>query len=662
MFVDLLLYSQITSNLNYKNMKQLILLITLLFVLTTSAFTQGKYRSDSKKAIKLYEKAIENFKARRFDEGVEQLLRAIEVDENFVDAHYRLAATYQLFQEHEEALKYYEKAAEVAGDDAKFKGAYFHLCNYYMESGKYKEAQASGEKFIALKPSSSRHIDIIERQLQNCKFALKAIQDPIDFKSEALPAPLNQFYLQYFPNLTGDQSKIVFTARQTPSGNSRDSDENLYISQQQEGKWTEPQSISENINTATNEGTASISADGKVLVFTACDPRGRVNFGQCDLYISTREGNNWSVPQNLGKQVNSSAWDSQPSLSADGRTLYFISNREKGKGGKDIWFSTRNAQGEWSPAQNLAALNTPYEEASPFIHPNGRTLFFASDGYPGMGSYDLFKSELINQEWTKPENLGYPINTHESQLALFISADGEKGYYSLEELKGGRYIKSEMHVFDVPERIKPKYRSNFVKGYVYDAKTKEKLEAEIELFDLTQDQKQAEVKSDSKTGEYLIVLNQGSEYALEISRKGYAFKSLTFNYRESSKPEPLVINIPLDPISKGTVFRLNNIFFDYNKYELKEKSKAELNELVQFMKENPEVKGEISGHTDNIGDAQANITLSLNRAKYVYTYLIEAGVSKERLSYKGYGASRPDASNDTEEGRAKNRRIEFEIL
>jgi OmpA-OmpF porin, OOP family len=310
----------------------------------------------------------------------------------------------------------------------------------------------------------------------------------------------------------------------------------------------------------------------------------------------------------------------------------------------------------------LSSVNTNLNEVSPFIHPNGKSLFFGSDGYPGLGGKDIFKTELVNKEWTAPQNLGYPINTYEDQLALFISADGKKGYYSVEKLTNGMVKSSILHVFDVPQEIAPTQKSNFVKGIVYDSKTKAKLEAKIDLFDLAEKSRAASVSSDAQNGSYLLVLNQGAEYALEVHRKGYAFKSLTFNYTEGKDIEPLEIDIALDPISQGTVFRLNNIFFDYNKYEIKEKSKAELDELVKFMQENPEVRGEISGHTDNIGVAEANMTLSLNRAKAVYDFLVQAGIDAKRLTFKGYGATKPDMPNDGEEGRARNRRIEFKIL
>jgi OmpA-OmpF porin, OOP family len=642
-------------------MKKIIL--STVFCLLGLPLLAQTYTTTSKKAIKHYEASAEFFKVRKFEEGMEQLFKAIDADENFAEAHYRIAQTYTIYAEKAEAVKYYRNVVKVAPNNALFKTSYFYLATDEMEKGDYKQAKEYAQTFLNLKPSRQQEIDKTKKMMIDCAYSEKNMGNPIAFTSKPMPTPINQFYLQYFPALTGDQNLLVFTARLQPTQGSADSEENIYISRKENNVWTQPVPISPKINTDNNEGTASISADGKVLVFTSCEPRLRENYGQCDLYISYKTGDDWSEPKNLGNQVNSTAWESQPSLSGDGKTLYFISSRPGGKGGRDIWVSTLDDKGKWTAAQNLSETNTAFEEVSPFIHPNGKTLFYGSNGLPGYGGYDIYQTELINKKWSEPQNLGYPFNTHKDQLALFITTDGKKGYYSLEETGDKGYAKSSIiHEFDVPPSMQPKIRSNYVKGVVYDAKTKAKLDAKIDLFDLTENLKQASVTSDVKDGSYLIVLNEGSEYGLEVHKKGYAFKSLAFNYSEEKNIEPVVIDIALEPIAKGTVFRLNNIFFDYNKYDLKDKSKTELDELVKFMQENPKVKGEISGHTDNIGNPQDNLTLSLNRAKSVHSYLVQGGVEAGRLTFKGYGASHPADNNATEEGRANNRRIEFQIM
>ncbi len=637
-------------------------LSTLLVLICLSQFTFAqKYATQSSKAIKLYEKANDFFRKRQFDEGISNLQKSLKIDPNFTDAHYRLATTFELFQKFEEAAASYKRVIETQPDNPRYQGVFIIVARNELNQGKYQEAKQYAEKSVVLNPKNDKNTEVANMLIDICKYAIEGMKTPLDFKPKLLEKPLNQFKLQFFPVLTGDEQTIVFTARKD------DRTDDLFISNYAGNAWSEPKSISEKINTPDNEGTCSISADGKVFVFTYCaNINMRRSYGSCDLYISYKTGEEWSEPQNLGPNVNSPAKDTQPSLSADGKTLYFSSNRAGSLGGLDIWVSKLGDDGKWLPAQNLGKnINTSGNEESPFIHANNKYLYFSSNGYPKMsyGGADLYQSELINQEWTSPNNLGYPVNNHENQVGLFVTTDGKRGYYTSESVEmGTQNYAAVLKVFEMPAEIQPKIKSNFVKGYVYDAKTNAKLESNIELFDLTSNAKQASITSDPQTGEYLFVLNQGSEYALGVTKKDYAYKSITFNYTEGEDIEALVFNIALDPISKGTVFRLNNIFFDYNSYELAQKSKAELDELVKFMKENTQIKGEISGHTDNIGNPQDNLRLSLDRAKSVFDYLINAGIDKDRLKFQGYGANRPAAKNDTEEGRAQNRRIEFEIL
>lgn len=625
-----------------------------------------RYSTNSKKAITYYENAENLFRARQFDDAVKELKKSVKADNNFAEAHFKLAVTYQLFQEYELSMQYFKNVVKILPDSPKFKTAHFQLAWFYLKKGDYEESKKAGEKFLLLSGTAlEKDIDAIKKLVADCDFAKEAMKNPLEFKPKPLPKPINQFYLQYFPAITADQKTLVFTARKSEKRGNEDED--LYVSYQTEtDKWTEPQSISKNINTEMNEGTASISADGKVLVFTACNERGgrsiRELYGECDIFISYKTGEEWSKPENLGALVNSRNWDSQPTLSADGKVIYFVSNRAGGRGGRDIWMTKKGEDGKWTAAENLETINTKKDEVSPFIHPDGKTLFFSSAGYLGLGGYDLYKTEKINKQWTTPQNLGYPINTNEDELALFLTADGQKGYYSVDKNIAGKEISSILHVFDVPQQIRPTLKSNFVKGNVYDIKTNQKLESNIDLFDINEKIKLASTTSDSQNGNYMLVLTEGSEYALEVHKKGYAFKSLSFNYVESKEMKPIEINIPLEPLTKGTVFRLNNIFFDYNKFQLKDKSKTELDELIKFMKDNADIRGEISGHTDNVGKAEDNITLSLNRAKSVYEYLTNNGIDKSRLTFKGYGANKPDVANDTEENKAKNRRIEFKIL
>ncbi|MCY7360091.1 MAG: OmpA family protein, partial [Rudanella sp.] len=419
---------------------------------------------------------------------------------------------------------------------------------------------------------------------------------------------------------------------------------------------------------ADNEGTPSLSADGRTLVFTAC--QGRKGFGSCDLYISRRTGSDWSAPQNLGGTVNTSNYESQPALSADGRRLYFVSDRPGGKGKRDLWRTDADADGNWQEPVNLGTpINTPFNEASPFIHANGQTLFFASEGHPGMGGYDLFVSDSTlttgPQRWSTPANLGYPINTSEDQASLFVSANGARAYYSFEEQKEGISQRSRIYVFDMPESLRERVKPvSYLKGVITNGKDKKPISATIELIDLATNQTVSRVASDGQTGQYAIVLPTEGEYALYVNSPGYLFKSLSFDFtqKHNETNRGLALPVVLEPLSNTGKETLNNIFFELGRYDLVGKSRPELNRLVDFLKANPTVSVEISGHTDDQGDANANLLLSKKRAQTVVAYLTEAGIDAKRIRSTGFGKTRPLLPNITEENRRLNRRIEWRVL
>lgn len=397
-----------------------------------------------------------------------------------------------------------------------------------------------------------------------------------------------------------------------------------------------------------------------MLIFTSCV--GRKGYGSCDLYVSYRTGDEWSEPENLGPNINSASWESQPSLSPDGRTLYFVSDRPAGFGKRDIYVSYYKND-SWTKATNLGnKINTADDEVSPFIHANNQTLYFSSKGHPGFGGFDLFTAELTEVGWTNPVNLGFPLNNSDDQVSLFISSDGKKGYYAYEENYRTAHYVSRLFEFGVPEIIQVENRSNYVQGKVYDAKSKLPIGAQIELYDIAKDELISAVTSDAVTGDYLMVLTQGSEYALYVSQPGYLFQSLAFDYSEVVDFEPINIDVFLEPLTKGVTTTLKNIFFDTDQYTLREKSKTELNKIVRFLKENETVRVGIGGHTDDVGSDEYNKELSLQRAKAVYDYLLQQGVNKQQLLYRGYGKAQPLVPNDSEENRQTNRRIDFTIL
>lgn len=635
----------------------------LLFAALTSvaavAQTTPALSTKSKKAIELYTVA-DNFRVRgEYAKAIDLLNQAIARDGKFTEAYLRLGLTYFSMKQYANAIRQYEKGLALTDDINKQKAFWFAMGEPYLLSGEYRKAMDVLGSFIGHERTNKQRIDRANMLYKSAEFALSNHALRNDYSSQPLSDSVNEFELQYFPVLTADQSQLIFTRR---ISNDPNDDENLVVSRKNaSGRWMRASSISKNINTRLNEGTCSISADGRKLILTTCT--GRDGIGSCDLYESIKVGDDWSEPRNLGRNVNSSAWESQPSLSADGRTLYFVSDRRAGLGLRDIWVSTLGPDGNWTKAVNAGPqINSPYDEISPFIHANNRTLFFATNGRPGFGGYDIFYCDRDSAGWSTPRNLGPPINDNGEQFSLFITADGRKGYYSHEETLESGHSRSKIYEVFIPSQSQVRFRSNYVKGIIRDKLSRTPLQARIELVNIKTSEVVSLVSSDSVTGDYLMVLTQGDEYALYVTKAGYLFKSLNFNYSEVTDFEPITIDMELEKVTAGSVSVLSNIFFDVDKYALKEKSAPELLKVVRLMKDNPRIKVEIGGHTDNSGAASHNRELSENRARSVYEFLVANGIERARLVPKGYGPDRPIAPNDTEQGRQQNRRIEFRIL
>jgi OmpA-OmpF porin, OOP family len=628
-------------------------------MVAAAAAGQATLSTKNKKAIELYTQA-DNYRVRRqYPEAIGLLTEAIEKDKNFMEAYYRLGLVYFNMRTYPKAIEQFEKALSLTNDIKKQKVIWFDLGEAYLLEGQYEKAKEILSAFLKNEIMNRPKIERAKLNLRNAEFAIQNKKENSKYNLRPLSDTVNRFVMQYFPVLTADQSELIFTRR---VGYRDADDEDLVVSRKgASGRWLEPVGISANINGITNEGTATISADGRRLIFTSC--AGRDSYGSCDLFETNKIGSEWNTPRNLGTGVNSAAWESQPTLSADGRTLYFVSDRRAGLGQRDIWMSTMDETGLWTKAVNVGPpINSEYDEMSPFIHVNGQSLFFATNALPGFGGYDLYVSERDTAGWTTPRNIGAPVNNHDDQFSLFITADGGKAYYSHEETRDDGYSVSKIYEVSLPEENWIQNRSNYVKGVVRDKETKQFLSARIELVDLKTNRVISLVESDSLKGDYLMVLTSGAEYALYVTKNGYLFKSLNFNYSEVTNFEPIIVDVELEKVKTGSVVVLNNIFFDTDKYELKEKSTPELQKIIRFLNDHPGLKIQISGHTDNVGAIDYNIQLSLRRATSVYQYLIDNGIDKKRLLYKGFGASRPVADNTTESGRQLNRRIEVAIV
>lgn len=636
---------------------------TLVFIFSFCLFTTGAYAqvksaglcTTDKKAIIQYTEA-DNYRVRgQFREAIRLLETAIDRDSKFCEAYYRLALVYRSKREFAKAEQLLLTGLSATGVPAKQKVFWYELGDLKLAAGDYASAADWLRKFLAAETTNKMKAGEARRLLDNCEYAMSHKGDD-RFVTMPLSDTVNRFIMQYFPVLTADERMLFFTRRNGKTD--RDTEDIVVSERDASGAFGPPVSLSPLINTPENEGTCTVSADGRQIIFTSC--RGRAGFGNCDLFESRKTGDKWSEPVNLGPGVNSSAWESQPSLSADGRVLFFVSDRRGGIGSRDLYRAEKGEDGKWQQSVNLGpAVNTRFDEISPFIHANGRSLYFASNGRPGFGGYDLYSTTRLDSLWKAPENLGAPVNNHEDQFSLFISADGLTGYYSHEEDRDQH--SGRLYTFRVPEPLRLRETSSSVRGIISDRNTGRPVKARVELADLATRELVSLSSSDSINGQYLIVLNKGADYGLFISAPGYLFQSLNFSHAGAAS-RPVVIDIALDPVKAGAAVVLENIFFDYDSYALKAESYSELDKAVRFLRDNPTLKIEVSGHTDNIGAEARNKTLSLNRANSVVTYIRNKGVAGSRLKVTGAGSSRPIAPNDTEENRARNRRIEFVVL
>ncbi|RZK77490.1 MAG: hypothetical protein EOO92_12805 [Pedobacter sp.] len=622
-------------------------LILILCLITTFCAAQ---KDISRKALNNFNKAQEAL--QRFDQTNALILlkEAVKTDPDYQLAYILLGDIYRINMSWKDAAFYYNKAVSAAPVNER--SLYFYLGEAELKTGNYTASRIQLSSYLKEVGLDNEKVQKAKKYLADCLFSEEAIKNPVIFEPLNIGPGINSIYRDYFPTVTADGEIIIFT-RQV-NGN-----EDFYISNKIEGKWTTPQPLSDKINTSKfNEGAQSISPDGMYLFFTGCNrPDG---LGRCDIYMSHREGNSWGEPFNLGNKVNSPYWESQPTISPDGSTLYFVSNRPGGIGSYDIWKSTLQSDGYWGTPVNLGPdINTPYDEQTPFIHPDGKTLYFSSDGWPGLGNKDIFITRLDGDgNWTKPINLGYPINTFNEETGLTVTADGNQALFS-SDLKGG-YGDMDIYSFQLPADKKPQ-PITYVKGIVKDNETGVFLDAEIRIVDL---KKKTLVYNDFtslKTGEFLAVMPVGGTYAFNVSMDGYLFYSENFKPTEQSIIEPYTVNIELSKLKIGGNVVLKNIFFETNKFDLLPESLTELLQLAELLKNNPKIAIEIQGHTDNSGNENTNELLSLNRAKAVYNYLIGNKVDAERLTFKGFGKQKPIAENSTEEGRQKNRRTSFQI-
>lgn len=672
---------------------QTISLLYLVFFIFLSSCASAQPRegfgTKNKKAIKLYLEARDtpgktidrSTGGPNYAGGIELLKQALSKDENFLEAHQLIGEFYRITRQNQKAVKHFKRSLEIE-PRANLNGLlYFDIGELQFQQGEYKDAINYFEKILSNRYGaiSPELYNAAESLKASAEFAINAKENPKNIDPKNIGPGINTEYPEYFPTLTVDGRTMLFTREIPNNDNSPRGQEDFFVSNlTDKNTWGKAVPMPPHINTPKNEGAPTLSADGRTLIFVACEDEtgdygpNREGYGSCDLFITRRIGNTWTKPVNLPGEVNTFHWESQPSLSSDGKTLYFVRRiRKRGNQRSDIYKSTLQEDGTWSKAEMLPDnINTNGMETSVHIHPDGKTLYFASNGHIGMGGSDIYMTELqADGSWKNPVNLGYPINTENDENSLLVGPDGEIAFFASD--RPGGYGSLDIYYFILPEELRPT-RTTYFEGLVYDATTKQPVAGKFELIDLVTGKQVVQSSADQLTGEFLVALPMNQSYALNVSFPGYAFFSENFDMIEREDAEGVYMDVPLIPLKSEGAITLANVFFDLGESTLRPESFVELDKLYAFLRENSSVRIEIGGHTDTRGDAISNQQLSQRRAAAVHEYLIEKGIEKERLSFRGYGQTQPkitdeeiarmDTAKEKENAHQMNRRTEYRIL
>jgi outer membrane protein OmpA-like peptidoglycan-associated protein len=642
-------------------------LFTLLFAVGFAACSSAQdYSSTDKKVVESYENAIEAYNGRNLELSLSFLDEALEREKGFVEAYLLQFEIYSEKGDLEKAEEALEKSTAIEPDF--FTNAYYFLGILEVEQEKYKEALPHFKKFLGYNGANKKLNSSARRYVANCEFAMEALKNPVDFDPQNMGEAINSEAPEYYPCVSADEGRFIYTRLVEDKRAYQGKNEDFFVSTNRDGTWFPSYPLSA-VNSTFNEGAPTLSADGRTLVFTACElmgdyGQGREGFGSCDLFISINVGEVWQKPVNLGEPVNTQFWETQPSLSSDGNTLYFVRGKPTRQGvqNQDIYVSFKRFNGKWSSPRRISdKINTEFKEESVHIHPDGKTLYFSSDGHPGMNGLDLFVSRQdSNGRWQDPVNLGYPINTSGEENSLLVSPNGKLAYFASD--RDGGFGDLDLYSFELPENVRPTPVA-YAQGRVTDAETGLPLEASLKLADVDNPRDKSSFTSDSETGTFLVTLPKGNTYAMTVTSPGYLLHSETFTLKAKDEKNAYAIDVALSKIKEGSSIVLRNIFFDLDEDTLKRQSKPELEQLAAFLQDQPKVTVEVGGYTDNQGSESYNADLSQRRAQAVKRYLVDkTDIDESRIETKGYGAAKPIASNDTDEGRAQNRRTEFKVV
>jgi outer membrane protein OmpA-like peptidoglycan-associated protein len=637
-------------------------IVFMLLVLAQCTVTGQNFHTRSNRALKYYDQGKRDYDLLYYDRAEASLKQAIAEDSRFYEAHLVLGQLYSDTGDWEKAVTHYRAAVSI--DSLFFIPALYSLGRAELRTGRYFDAAGHLDAFLKHPGISARLKGEAEKMLASCRFALSFPSSLFGAEPVSAGDSVNTALDEYWPSVTGDGQQLIFTREVKRAAGygrdfGRDRQEDFYVSRWTTGGyWGTARNAGAPLNTAGNEGAQSISSDGRYMFFTACDRND--GQGRCDIYYSSNDGTRWSPGANLGPPVNTTYWESQPSISPNGRMLFFVSNRPGGQGGMDIWYSILGSDGRWGkPVNPGKAINTAGDEFSPFIYFNGRTLYFSSNGRESFGGHDIYVTGMNpDSTWTTPENLGPPVNTPSDETGLVIESSGKRAYFSsIRDRNKGK----DIFWLDLPESVQPEQVLYF-KGNVIDKASGQPLAAKYELTDLTRGVDVITSSTDSR-GEFFVCLPQGSSYGLNVTASGYMIYSENFDFAEGyTSAEPYRKTIALNRVRKGEIMRMYNVFYDTDSWELLESSMPELNQLLEFLEVNHTVVVEIGGHTDSDGSDEHNQGLSEKRAESVKQFLVKRGIDSSRIFSHGYGETTPVADNITAAGKRLNRRTEITIL
>jgi outer membrane protein OmpA-like peptidoglycan-associated protein/tetratricopeptide (TPR) repeat protein len=635
---------------------------------------QAEHISDSckiklgKKTEKSYQEGIDHLKRGNYNLAGQQMRMVVSEEPGCVDAYFVLGMVNfkKADNNFKEAEKNLLKVVELCPSYDVY--TYYYLGEIYYGQENFELALKYLNEFL-------KDVDKIKRDedynravaLQGySKFYLDITGNPVPFTPKVVEG-ISTAQNEYLPILSPDNQMALFTReiKLDPGKNSlfretRMKERFIYSMRNADGKFEEGEEMPDPFNLNDNEGGATLTADNNMLYYTVCKFDNVKKYLNCDIFFSENLGGEWSPIRTVSNKINlPGSWESQPTVSTDGQTLYFISDRSGGFGGYDIYRSIKSETGDWGTPINLGALiNSTGNEKSPFLHPDEKTLYFSSDGWMGLGGYDIFYAKQDDHGiWTKPKNIGYPINSPDDEVGFFVSTDGMQGFFASNKFNGmGGW---DLYSFELYDAARPD-KVLLIKGNIKSEYSTEPIKAHIELKNLDT-KKISNIPMDSITGNYVAVAPFSSDYIMTVKKEGHVYESKYIAKVDSMFKLPARLDIEMKPIELNKSYRINDIYFPFNSFNLTAESKVVLDQLIDFLNENQNISIQVQGHTDNIGNDANNLKLSENRARSVYNYLIEKGIPEKRLSYKGFGKSMPVAGNDSEEGRAKNRRTVFVI-